>query len=501
MASRDAHHAARSGVVQVLTAVAQTLAGVTHVLLARLFGAAVFGSYQTAAAILEMITRAGTGGADKSMLRYVAAYRARGEPDLVRSALGTGLRLAFGTAAVLATALAACAPLVGRIAHEASLATALPLMAPAAVFTGCMFVLVQASLASKVTHGNFIVRGLAEPTLLLCAGLLAALVGRTVAHLAVAQVAASAATLTLAVVVVSRVFGRGELGRAVRAPRLPGFVSASLPIGAAELTNAILQRADIVLLTGFVGPSSAAVYVAAEFLTRIIGNARSAFDSIAAPIFSEALHLEQRERFRANLQMMVRWVASAAAPIAVTVIALRHELLSLYGAGFIAGATTMVVLTVSHVINATLGLSGYVLVVGGRTRLLLLNNVVGAVANVGLALFMIPRFGIVGAAISSLIGTSLFHVMLAAEVYLLHRVFAFQWALLKPFGAALGALAVELALGRLPLPVAAKIPLVIVVGLAAYLGALVALGLAAEERRVLLSALDRVKRWLRRGRR
>ena len=398
MASRDADHAAKSGVVQVLTTVAQALAGVTHVLLARLFGAAVFGSYQTAAAILEMITRAGTGGADKNMLRYVAAYRARGESDLVRSALGTGLRLAFTTAAVLATALAVCAPLVARIAHEASLATALPLMAPAAVFTGCMYVLVQASLAAKVTHVNFIVRGLTEPMLLLCGGLLAALIGRTVAHLAVAQVLTSAATLILAVVFVGRVFGRGELTRALRAPRLPGFTSASLPIGAAELTNAILQRADIVLLTGFVGPSNAAVYVAAEFLSRIIGNARSAFDSIAAPIFSEALHLEQRERFRANLQMMVRWVASAAARIAVTVIALRRELLSLYGSGFTAGATTMVVLTLSHVINATLGLSGYVLVVGGRTRLLLVNNIAGAAVNVGLALLFIPRFGIVGAA-------------------------------------------------------------------------------------------------------
>ena len=55
----------------------------------------MFGSYQTCLAILEMLTRTGTAGADKGMLRYVAAHRARGEAELVRSALGTGLRLAF----------------------------------------------------------------------------------------------------------------------------------------------------------------------------------------------------------------------------------------------------------------------------------------------------------------------------------------------------------------------------------------------------------------------
>ena len=58
----------------------------------------------------------------------------------------------------------------------------------------------------------------------------------------------------------------------------------------------------------------------------------------------------------------------------------------------------------------------------------------------------------------------------------------------------------ELALGRLLLPVGVKIPLVIVVGGATYLGALVALGLAPEEKRVFVAARDRVRRYLRRGR-
>src|ERR1700712_4904989 len=81
----DVAHAARSGAFQVLTVAAQALITVTHVLLARLYGRAVFGGYQAAVAIVEMLTRGGTGGADKGMLRYVAAHRAFGEGELVRS--------------------------------------------------------------------------------------------------------------------------------------------------------------------------------------------------------------------------------------------------------------------------------------------------------------------------------------------------------------------------------------------------------------------------------
>ena len=88
---RDIAHAARSGGMQVLTVAAQALLSVTHVLLARFFGRAVFGSYQACLAILELVTRGGTGGAGGGMLRYVAAHRARGEEDNVRSTVGTGL--------------------------------------------------------------------------------------------------------------------------------------------------------------------------------------------------------------------------------------------------------------------------------------------------------------------------------------------------------------------------------------------------------------------------
>src|SRR5215831_2022926 len=91
--------------MQTVTIAVQGMLTVTHVLLAHLFGQAVFGLYQTCLALVEMLTRGGTGGAPQGMLRYVAAHRARGETEVARRALGTGLRLAFGLTSTLAVAL------------------------------------------------------------------------------------------------------------------------------------------------------------------------------------------------------------------------------------------------------------------------------------------------------------------------------------------------------------------------------------------------------------
>ena len=483
--SADVSHAARSGAVQVLTVAGQALLTVTNVLLARLFGRAVFGGYQASLAILELLTRGGTGGADKGMLRFVAGHRARGETELVRRALGTGLRLALLVSTSLALLLAIFAPQLARLSHDPPLTLGLRLIAPAAIFTGSMWVLMQASLAAKVTQPNFIVRGLAEPCFLLAAGLLAAAVGPTLQHLMLAHVMASAATFALALVVVGRVFGPGELGRAVRSPWLPGFVRFTIPLGVADSLNAVLQRADVVLLTAFLGPNATAVYAASEFITRVISNTRYVFDSIAAAVFSEALHLEQKDRLQGNLSLMTRWVATVAAPLTTSVVVLRHELLALYGPDFHDGAPALCILALGHFVNASLGLCGWILVISGRSRLVLLNNSIGAVVNVAAGLLLIPRLGMVGTAVASLGSVALVQVAGVIEVRATQGVFPFDRAILKTLLAATIAFGAQTVVASHLAGTAVRVAAVIFSGLLAYGAVLGALGLAPEDRQLL----------------
>jgi O-antigen/teichoic acid export membrane protein len=299
--------------------------------------------------------------------------------------------------------------------------------------------------------------------------------------------------------VVGRVLGRGELGRALAAPRLPGFAQFSVPLGLAELTNAVLQRADIVLLTMFVGPRATAVYAAAEFVTRVTANARYAFDSVAAPMFSEAIHLGDRQRLQDNLLMITRWVALAAAPIAVTVVSLRHELLALYGPSFGEGVTALSILAVGHLVNAILGLSGWILTMGGRSRMILANNVVAAGTNIVMGLTLIPRFGLVGTAIAALGSVTLLNLIVVVEVWRWQRVHQFSLSVAKPLVAAAAMLAAEFAVSRLVGNVALRVVTVVLCGLVSYLAVLLALGLSPEDRRLLAGLRTRAAAWLGRS--
>jgi O-antigen/teichoic acid export membrane protein len=242
-----------------------------------------------------------------------------------------------------------------------------------------------------------------------------------------------------------------------------------------------------------VGTSAAGVYAAAEFITRVIASARSVFDSVAAPMFSEALHLGQADRLRQNLVMMNRWVVSIALPIAVTVAVMRHDLLALYGPGFREGGTALAVLACAHLINVSFGLSGWVMIGGGKSRTLLQNNLAVAVVNIALGLTLIPRYGLVGTALAQLGSIALLHILVFVEVGLGFGAYPFDRTIIKPLVSAAVAGAVELLVATYVSTTAIRVPLVMVGGLGAYLATLLALGLAPEERRLFDAARERFR--------
>jgi len=490
----DARHIARSGVLQLLSALGQGVTPVTTILIARLFGAATFGAYQASLAILDVLGRAGMVGSMGGMHRFIAAHRATGDAELERRALGTGLRLTVGVSALLAIGLALLATPIARAWNEASLAATLPMMAPAVLLAPTTLVLINATIGAKVSRMSLYVRGLSEPLLLLTAVLIASRLGATLRSLSVAYVTTAFFVTALAVAACARVFGASTLRQALTSERHPGFIRFALPLGASDLMGAILQKADTFMVASFAGLDALAVYTAAEFVARVIANPRYLFDYIIAPVVSEALQMRDRARVRYNLALMTRWAVTACLPIAVTVIVLRAEILGLYGATFVAGKGPLVILAVHNLVTGCLGLTPYVVAMGGRSRVFMINNACAAVLNIALGLVLVPRMGIWGAAIAVLVSTVAFQVALTVEAWMFERVHPFTPALLKPLAAALVAFTVEYALRASLAASPVRVTAVIVCGVVSYLGTLVALGLAPEEREVARKLVGRLRR-------
>jgi len=490
----DARHAARSGLVQVLTILLQAVTTGTQVIFARLFGPTVYGMYQVMVAVVELATRGAPGGADKGMLRYVAAARAAGNVEGVRRALGTGMRLCLFVSLGISVGLFLGADAIGRALDLPSVAPALKIVAWIPPFAGIMITVVQATLAARVTRVNLLVRGLIEPTFLLCAGVTAWALGGRLRSLALAHATSAVLTAGVALWLLRGVFQPAELRHVLRAPRVRGFSAFSLTMAASELMNVAYQRADLLILTAYLGAEGAAVYGATEFITRVVANIRYAFDAIVAGVMAEAVELGDFERLRRNLQLTTRWVVTVAALLVGGVVVLRRELLTgLYGSAYAAGSGAIVILAAAHFFNASVGLTMWILVAGGRSRLALINNVLGALLNVGASLFFVPRYGLVGAALASLCTIVFVQSAALVEAHVLYKVSPFSRALWKPLLAAACAMIVETIAHRSIASPSLRLVVVLASGLVVYLGALVTFGLPEEERHLALRLWRRAR--------
>ena len=501
----DASHAARSGGSQLLAMLGQGLVIFHKMFVARLFGDAAYGLYRTGADLCELLARSGMVAADKGLLRFIAAHRGAGESDLEMASLGSAIRLAGLTAVCLLLLLIAVAPglntLCAFTAHTGGgvclwgnplLPSVVRSMAPAAAAASLVLVLLAATLGAKVTRVNLIVRGVAEPGLLIAGALAVFLVHGSVVGLARAQFLIYLVLLVIAVVGAARVFGARRFRAALVAPRHPGFTSFVLPIGLSEILNTFVQKLDIFILCAYVEAPTVGIYAAAEEIGRAVAGIRYAFDSVISPMLAEALYQRDRARARYNLALVTRWVASVAAPIAATVLVLRRDILSLYGPDFVAGAGAAVLLVLGHLVNGVLGLVAGVLMMSGRSQLFFWNNLVAMILNLALALLLIPRHGIFGAAIASFSGTAALLGAFTFEAWWLEGIHPFDRGLVKPFIAAAIAMAAELGLERLPLPGLARIGVVIVAGAAVYFAVLLALRPGKEELQMARRLLGRL---------
>ncbi|HOX44515.1 MAG TPA: oligosaccharide flippase family protein [Myxococcota bacterium] len=500
--SRDARHAAVGAGTNFLTILAGLSEFAFHPVVAHLFGVAVYGTYRFGYGILEPFLRLSPLGSDKGLLRHIASHRVAGEPELERASLRTACWLTLLGGFGLALLVFCLAGPLARLQNQPTSAGAIRLLAPSIPFAALVLVLISATMGAKLMRYNLLVRGLAQPLLLLVMALAIGLLSPTLAGLCGAQVSASVLTATLAVWAAWKVFPEVPARewlcrREARGPRLHwDMVRFSIPMGLAEFLNAVHQRADMILLGFYTGLESVGVYAGLETVSRVVANVRYAFDPVASPVLAEALRQRDRPRLSYNLKLMTRWVALLSFPVFGFLLLFQDDLLRLFPREFLAAAGLFPLFLLRHLVNGTLGLSNWAVAMGGRSNLVLGNNLAAAATNVGLSLWLLPNLGMLGASLAALTSVCLLQLLILIEVVAIHRVQPFSLGFLKACLAAALSLGVMhlLPLDGLVLPL--RLALGTLLFLCLYLVALLLLRLEAEERELVVRSWTALKRWL-----
>lgn len=368
------------------------------------FSQNVAGQFFSATSVFVLLVSIGRLGSGTGLVYFVSRFRALGVRDGIERCLRIALRPVIATAVVAAVAMFAFAgPIAALITRGDASTTTL--------FLREMALLLPFAAASEVfqagTRGlgsmrtTVVVEKIGRPAVQLVLVAAAVLVGT---HFLVVGWALPYAPAAVLAAYWMRQQRRKQEAKASGEESAPADLTRAYwrftaPRAMSGLAQVALQRLDVILVGAMRGPAEAAVYAAAtRFLTvGTLGNQAISF--AVQPQVSGLLAKDDREATNHVYQTSTAWLVLITWPIYLLTAIFSATVLRLFGDDYSAGAAVMIVLAGSMLVATACGMVDVMLSMAGRTTWNLANVCIALAVNVGLDLILIPRYGILGAAI------------------------------------------------------------------------------------------------------
>jgi O-antigen/teichoic acid export membrane protein len=470
-----------------------------QLLLARTLGPANVGIVGLALSVITVASILTTLGVHIGTLRFVALYTGQGDDARAAGAIIAGMRLVGTVSLVGAVVLFGLADwLALRVFQMPTLAPVLRVFALGLPFASAMRFFLSVTQGLKRMEYTAVIEQIAVP-LLRIGGLITVvyIMGRGVVGLAYAIVIAFIVGAILAAISVWKLY---PLRNQPQQPILNTWLllAFSWPLLLSTVVRRTEREVQTLILGIFLPSAEVGIFYAALKTSIVLSIFLTALGAIFTPIMAELYGSNKVDQLGDLLKVVTKWGLSLTLPIFLLVLIMSEQIMLIFGPEFVAGATVLQILAVSRLVTVAVGPEGWLLTMSGHPRLNLLNSLLTLGLISLLAFLLIPRFGIIGAAVGSALGLSLVNILGLAEVYLILHIHPYNLAYLKPILAGLlaGGIAINLRFLWQDWPVLAQIALTALALGLVYVAALVVMRLDGNDQAVVDIFFRRLKRLL-----
>lgn len=401
--ARDTSTAAKgAGVFLIGNFVGAPLTLLTQVLIARLLGVEGFGLYELGLAAIRLFEILGRVGLNVAGMRFVSVSRGD-TPGVLKGVILASLGISGMVSLALGALLTGLAPVLSEtVFRNPALASPLRWFAIGLPWISLMTVSSSLLLGFQVTKYNVYVREVAQPVAQLVLVMIFFWLGLGLTGAVWAFILSHVVAVSLAATFLIR-FCPEITDRTVSPVwKSPDLMSMALPLVVVALLNYSLAWADTLLLGLLSTAASIGVYRAAWRIASAMNVFLDATNSIYGPIVAELNMISEKQRMANLYKATTRWVTYATVPIFVLLIVEAQEIMALFGRDFDGPGTWVLrILAFGSLVNCITGGSGITLIMMGRQDIQLKISIAVATANFGLNLFLIPVWGVIGAAVSA----------------------------------------------------------------------------------------------------
>jgi O-antigen/teichoic acid export membrane protein len=195
------------------------------------------------------------------------------------------------------------------------------------------------------------------------------------------------------------------------------IVSMSLPMFMAGTMSFIIGNSGVIILGMFRAEAEVGYYSIAVKLATLTSFVLQAIDSMAGPKFSELFSLDKLDDLFHVAKKSAKLIFVITVPMLIGFLIFGKPILSIaFGKEFITAYPALVFIVVGEFVNSISGSTGMFMNMTGNQNTLSNIMIFAAILNIIINLWLIPIWGITGAAIAAMISLCLWNI--ASLVYI-----------------------------------------------------------------------------------
>ena len=406
----------------------------------RLVSPGVYGLFVLSTSVLHLTQVFASAGLHRAIDYFVPQYLDRDEPGRARGVTIQVFSLLLLTSTVTGIGLFFAADTLATAFDEPGVATGLRMLAVAlpllAIFNGLM----GSYSGIKRLRYRVYVRDITRPTIRLIATVGLLLVGFGLVGIVGGYMIGLAVGILLGIVLLAR-HDALKHGTMSFTP-LREILWYGVPLALAGVIYVVMGQVDYFVVGYFMGSEDVGVYRIGYMLAANL----LVFFSSLAPIFKPLIAetRSNRDAVAERYRTATRWVLALSLPVAAILVLGAEAYLSLiFTPQYTAASGVVLALIVGYLVSVTAGGPDGALLQGlGYSRLVFLNSALLLIANVGFSVLLVPRYGILGAGLGTMLALTLSGTAALLEVYHYRRIHPFTRELGLVVAAWLPALAI-----------------------------------------------------------
>lgn len=371
------------------------------VFLATVLDPASVGLFFLGYTVMILLATAATMGLDTGVIRFTSLFDGEGDRQRVRGIIAGAVAVAVpvSVGALLAMFLIA-GPVSGQLFEKPDLTPVLR------IFALAIPLYVIARLFNSATQGlrymryQVYSRDLGEQVARFAISGVLLLAGFGVMGMVWANIGALVLAVSLSLAFMHRVesvFGRKQ-ERTFEQRRLLNYTT---PLAVSALISLLLLWTDTLILGKYAPAEQVGIYSVAMRMAAVGSVILVSFNTIFAPLASDFFNRGEKARLENLLKSTTKWVICFSLPAFAGLALFPEQALRLMGSSYATGKTALIILAIGQLVNAAAGPVVLLLMMCGRPRIVLVNNITVFLIDILLCFLLIPKYGIEGAALAS----------------------------------------------------------------------------------------------------